>query len=215
MVPRVLATRWHSGVHKSRPQSVQHVVVDCVIHKAPDGFADFRRLDAATRSWLEDLNIDIWRTGRRLYIPPSTAQWREHNMSLFARNKYWVIVAIHQCLWFDVVVVFRRVYSPPRSVAVTRTILKDMWPLGFTHSCLTSFQTGSSCNVWPTRNKVWQASLQPIGFEEQDVQVLGVTWVLRRLGQLVAFEATLAKCVLRWHWQHGRCCVRGDMVLLC
>ena len=40
-------------------QSVQHVVVDCMIHKAPDGFAGLRRPDAATRSWLEDLNIDI------------------------------------------------------------------------------------------------------------------------------------------------------------
>ena len=40
-------------------QSVQHVVVDCMIHKAPDGFAGLRRQDAATRYWLEDLNIDI------------------------------------------------------------------------------------------------------------------------------------------------------------
>ena len=40
-------------------QSVQHVVVDCMIHKAPDGFAGLRRPDAATRSWLKDLNIEI------------------------------------------------------------------------------------------------------------------------------------------------------------
>ena len=42
-------------------QSVQHVVVDCMIHKAP-GFAGLRRPDAATRSWLKDLNFEIWRT---------------------------------------------------------------------------------------------------------------------------------------------------------
>ena len=47
-------------------QSVQHVVVDCMIHKAPDGFAGLRCPDAATRSWLEDLNIEIWKTGKRL-----------------------------------------------------------------------------------------------------------------------------------------------------
>ena len=40
-------------------QSVQHVVVDCMIHKAPGGFAGLRRQDATTRSWLEDLNINI------------------------------------------------------------------------------------------------------------------------------------------------------------
>ena len=40
-------------------QSVQHVVVDGMIHKAPDGFAGLRCPDAATRSWLEDLNIEI------------------------------------------------------------------------------------------------------------------------------------------------------------
>ena len=40
-------------------QSVQHVVVDCMIHKAPDGVAGLRCPDAATRSWLEDLNIEI------------------------------------------------------------------------------------------------------------------------------------------------------------
>ena len=40
-------------------QSAQHVVVDCMIHKAPDGVAGLRRPDAATRSWLEDLNIEI------------------------------------------------------------------------------------------------------------------------------------------------------------
>ena len=38
-------------------QSVQHVVVDCMIHN--DGFAGLRCLDAATRSWLEDLNIEM------------------------------------------------------------------------------------------------------------------------------------------------------------
>ena len=40
-------------------QSVQHVVVDCMIHKAPGGFAGLRHPDAATRSWLKDLNIEI------------------------------------------------------------------------------------------------------------------------------------------------------------
>ena len=40
-------------------QSVQHVVVDCMTYKAPDGFAGLRCPDAATRSWLEDLDIDI------------------------------------------------------------------------------------------------------------------------------------------------------------
>ena len=40
-------------------QSVQHVVVDCMLHKAHDGFAGLRGPDAATRSWLEDLNIEI------------------------------------------------------------------------------------------------------------------------------------------------------------
>ena len=40
-------------------QSVQHVVVDCKIYKAPDGFSGRRCPDAATRSWLEDLNIEI------------------------------------------------------------------------------------------------------------------------------------------------------------
>ena len=30
-----------------------------MIHKAPDGFAGLRCPDAATRSWLEDLNIEI------------------------------------------------------------------------------------------------------------------------------------------------------------
>ena len=34
-------------------QSVQHVVVDSVIHKAPDGVAGVHRLDAATRTWLK------------------------------------------------------------------------------------------------------------------------------------------------------------------
>ena len=32
----------------SDAQSVQHVIVECVIHKAPGGFAGLRRLDAAT-----------------------------------------------------------------------------------------------------------------------------------------------------------------------
>ncbi len=36
---------------------MQHVVVDCVIHKAPDGFAGLRRLDAATRTWLKELTL--------------------------------------------------------------------------------------------------------------------------------------------------------------
>ena len=40
-------------------QSVQHVVIDCVTHNAPGGFAGLRRLDAATMTWLEELNIDI------------------------------------------------------------------------------------------------------------------------------------------------------------
>ena len=40
-------------------QSVQHVVVDCVIHNAPGGFAGLRHLDAATRTWSKELNIDI------------------------------------------------------------------------------------------------------------------------------------------------------------
>ena len=35
-------------------QSVQHVVVDCMICKAPGGFAGLRRQDAVTRYWLED-----------------------------------------------------------------------------------------------------------------------------------------------------------------
>ena len=40
-------------------QSVQHVVVDCMIYKAPDGFAGLSRPDAATRYWLKYLNIEI------------------------------------------------------------------------------------------------------------------------------------------------------------
>ena len=40
-------------------QSVQHVVVDCVIRKAPDGFAGLRRLHTATRTLLDELTIDI------------------------------------------------------------------------------------------------------------------------------------------------------------
>ena len=34
----------------------------------PGGFTAIRRPDAATRSWLEDLNIYILRTGKRLHI---------------------------------------------------------------------------------------------------------------------------------------------------
>ena len=48
-------------------QSVQHVVIECMIHKAPDDFAGLRCPDAATRSWMEDLNIEMLRTGKRLY----------------------------------------------------------------------------------------------------------------------------------------------------
>ena len=40
-------------------QSVQHVIVECMTYKAPDGFAGLRCPYAATRSWLEDLNIEI------------------------------------------------------------------------------------------------------------------------------------------------------------
>ena len=40
-------------------QSVHHVVGDCMTYKAPDGFAGPRCPDAATSSWLEDLNIAI------------------------------------------------------------------------------------------------------------------------------------------------------------
>ena len=29
------------------------------VHTAPDGFAGLRSLDAATRTWLEELNVDI------------------------------------------------------------------------------------------------------------------------------------------------------------
>ena len=42
-----------------RPTLQQHVVVDCMIHKAPDGFAGLRRPDAATMYWLKDLNIEM------------------------------------------------------------------------------------------------------------------------------------------------------------
>ena len=38
---------------------VNHVVVDCMAHKDPGGFAGLRRPDSATRYWLEALNIDI------------------------------------------------------------------------------------------------------------------------------------------------------------
>ena len=58
----MVATHRNSGARKSRPcvtRSVQHVVVHCVKHKAPDGFAGLRRLDAATRTSLKELNIDI------------------------------------------------------------------------------------------------------------------------------------------------------------
>ena len=34
-------------------------LLDCMIHKAPNDFAGLRRLDAATRTWLKELNIDI------------------------------------------------------------------------------------------------------------------------------------------------------------
>ena len=40
-------------------QSVQHVVVDCIIPKVPGGFAGLCRPDAATRTWLKELNVDI------------------------------------------------------------------------------------------------------------------------------------------------------------
>ena len=40
-------------------QSLHHVVVDCIIHNAPGGFAGLRHPPAATRYWLEDLNIEI------------------------------------------------------------------------------------------------------------------------------------------------------------
>ena len=39
--------------------AVHHVVVDCVIHVAPDGVAGLRRLDAATRGLVGELDIDI------------------------------------------------------------------------------------------------------------------------------------------------------------
>ena len=60
---------------------MQHVVVDCMIHKAHDGFAGLRRPDAATRSWLKDLNIEIGRTAND-YIYNSAApgflpEWRQ------------------------------------------------------------------------------------------------------------------------------------------
>ena len=48
-------------------QSVHHVVVDCVTHKASHGFAGLRRLDAATRTCLKELNVDIEMIGKRLY----------------------------------------------------------------------------------------------------------------------------------------------------
>ena len=48
------------GACRQLTQSVQHVVVHCVIHKAPDCFAGLRRLDAATRSWLKELKYLIF-----------------------------------------------------------------------------------------------------------------------------------------------------------
>ena len=33
------------------------MIVDCVIHKAPGGFAGLCRLDAATRTWLKELTL--------------------------------------------------------------------------------------------------------------------------------------------------------------
>ena len=56
------------GAQESATHSVQHLVVDCIINKAPDGVSGFRRPDAATWPWLEDLNIAIGRNGKRLYI---------------------------------------------------------------------------------------------------------------------------------------------------
>ena len=56
------------GAQESATHSVQHLVVDCIINKAPGGVSGFRRPDAATRPWLEDLNIEIGRNGKRLYI---------------------------------------------------------------------------------------------------------------------------------------------------
>ena len=35
-------------------------MVDYARHKTADVFAGLRRLYAATRTWLEELNIDIW-----------------------------------------------------------------------------------------------------------------------------------------------------------
>ena len=62
-------------------QPVQHMVVDGMIHKSPAWFAGLRRPNATTTSWLEDLNIEIWRTSKRLYIsscfqlqPPASEQ---------------------------------------------------------------------------------------------------------------------------------------------
>ena len=73
VAPRVWATRWNSGVLKSRPcvpadtsHSQCSMWTNCKIYKAPDGFAGLGCPDAATRSWLEDLNIEIWRNGKRL-----------------------------------------------------------------------------------------------------------------------------------------------------
>ena len=37
-------------------QSVPYVVVDYVIHRAPDGFAGLCSPDAATRTWLKELS---------------------------------------------------------------------------------------------------------------------------------------------------------------
>ena len=40
-------------------QSLQHLVVECMTHKAPSGFDGLPRTDAATRYCLEYLNIGI------------------------------------------------------------------------------------------------------------------------------------------------------------
>ena len=47
------------GACGQHTQSVQHVVVDRVTHKAPEGFAGLRRLDAATRTCFIKINIAI------------------------------------------------------------------------------------------------------------------------------------------------------------
>ena len=93
VAPRVWATRWNSGVLKSRPcvltQSVQHAVIDCNIYKAPDGVAGLRCPDAATRSWLEVLNIEIWRNGKRLYIYTSRHVTSRHFTSRHVTSRHF------------------------------------------------------------------------------------------------------------------------------